>query len=160
MAHFLAALTLWTAPALCLGETAVGLDALGVDAETALHNPHRLDLRDQLGRPVSSALVRRQLKEAGAEAAAQSAYASTAPQARAVLRLMALWATLGARIALPSPARPSQAAISAVNAARPQLRRPPAGAGRWARRAPERTLSSETSLRSDSPSAPLPSLRC
>ena len=84
----LAACTLCAAQPL-FAERAVGLEARGVDPRAALHNPHGLDVRDALGRPVSARLVRQQIKAAAAEAAASpSSYSSALPQAKAWTRAM------------------------------------------------------------------------
>jgi len=72
-------------------ETAVGLEAQGVDPMVALSNPGALDLRDELGRPVSPAIIARQLKAAQAEAAAQAAFSSRLPRARVVARMLEFW---------------------------------------------------------------------
>ena len=66
-------------------ETAVGLDARGVDPMAALNNGAGLDVRDELGRPVSAQVVLAQLKQAEIIRAAETAYTSTLPQAKVVL---------------------------------------------------------------------------
>src|SRR5579872_3136370 len=65
-------------------ERAVGLEAQGVDPMVALHNPSGLDVRDAEGRPVSAAVIARQLKAASAQSTADASYVSRLPQARAV----------------------------------------------------------------------------
>lgn len=87
----LAAAILAAACAAYGAEVPVGLEAQGVDAQAALESPSDLDLRDELGRPVSAALVAKQLKAAAAEAAADSAFSSRLPQAASTLRLLELW---------------------------------------------------------------------
>ena len=69
-------------------ERAVGLDAQGVDPMAALSNPNHLDVRDELGRPVSAQLVAAELKQAQAKAASEAAFASRLPQASAVAALL------------------------------------------------------------------------
>jgi hypothetical protein len=66
-------------------ETAVGLDARGVDPMAAVNNQDGLDVRDALGRPVSAQVVLDQLKRAEAARAAQNSYSSSLPKANAVL---------------------------------------------------------------------------
>jgi hypothetical protein len=66
-------------------ERSVGLDARGVDPMAAVSNPLGLDVRDELGRPVSGKAVLDDLKKAQVARAAETAYASTLPQARTVL---------------------------------------------------------------------------
>ena len=66
-------------------ETAVGLDARGVDPMAAVSNPLGLDVRDALGRPVSAKVVLDQLKRAEVARAAETAYTSALPKAKAVL---------------------------------------------------------------------------
>ena len=66
-------------------ETAVGLDARGVDPMAAVSNPQGLDVRDALGRPVSAKVVLDELKRAQVVRAAETAYTSALPKAKAVL---------------------------------------------------------------------------
>lgn len=61
-------------------ETAVGLDAQGVDPLTALHNPHQLDVRDELGRPVSAAVIRQELGRAARGRAQLASFTSKLPK--------------------------------------------------------------------------------
>ena len=83
---FFALLALGAFPA--RAETAVGLDAQGVDPMVALHNDSGLDVRDELGRPVSAQKVADGLKQAQAKAASEAAFASRLPQAAAVAALL------------------------------------------------------------------------
>lgn len=69
-------------------EATVGLDAQGVDPMVALHNDSGLDVRDELGRPVSARKVAAELKQAQARAASEAAFASPLPQAAAVAALL------------------------------------------------------------------------
>jgi hypothetical protein len=66
-------------------ETAVGLDARGVDPMAAVDNRQGLDVRDTLGRPVSARIVLADLKRAQVARAAETSYASSLPKAKAVL---------------------------------------------------------------------------
>jgi hypothetical protein len=66
-------------------ETAVGLDARGVDPMAAVNNGQGLDVRDELGRPVSAKVVLAELKRAEDARAAETSYASRLPKAKAVL---------------------------------------------------------------------------
>jgi len=72
-------------------ETPVGIEARGVDPMVALQNPQGLDLRDELGRPVSPSLIAAQLKAAQAKAAADAAFSSRLPKARAMARILEFW---------------------------------------------------------------------
>lgn len=103
IAALLASALAIAAPTSARAERAVGLEAQGVDPQAALDNPEGLDVRDELGRPVSAALIRAQLKKAQATAAADAAYASRLPQARRVTAALELLAGLSAalRRALP-----------------------------------------------------------
>lgn len=87
-------------------ETAVGLEAQGVDPLVALRNHGDLDLRDELGRPVSPQLIARQLKAAQAEAAADNAFSSRLPQARAVTRMLELWEGIKSHFGRPGQRMP------------------------------------------------------
>jgi hypothetical protein len=86
-------------------ETAVGVEARGVDPMVALLNSQRLDLRDELGRPVSAKLVAAQLKAAQASASVDAAFISRLPEARLMARALDLWqfslASIGAALPLP-----------------------------------------------------------
>lgn len=89
------------AAAVSRAETPVGLEAQGVDAQAALQSPADLDLRDELGRPISRTLLARDLKTAAAEASADSAFASRLPAARAIARVLELWDGLKASLSAP-----------------------------------------------------------
>jgi|GEM_PF-4262916 len=106
-------------------ETAVGIEAQGVDPMVALQNAQSLDLRDELGRPVSPKLIAAQLKAAQASAAADAAFSSRLPQARLMARALEFWqlsrASIGAALprlpwrefwALPGPKSSSRAAVA------------------------------------------------
>ncbi|MBI5240309.1 MAG: hypothetical protein HY926_07530 [Elusimicrobia bacterium] len=108
-------------------ETAVGIEARGVDPMVALQNSHGLDLRDELGRPVSPKLIAAELKAAQAQAAADAAFSSRLPSARSMARTLELWrASLfsfaaglprlpwRALLALPAPKPGSRAAVLLV----------------------------------------------
>ena len=66
-------------------ETAVGLDARGVDPMAAVNNRQGLDVRDELGRPVSARVVLDELKRAQVARAVETSYTSALPKAKAVL---------------------------------------------------------------------------
>ncbi|MFI5361786.1 MAG: hypothetical protein ACHQ49_07430 [Elusimicrobiota bacterium] len=69
-------------------ETAVGLDARGVNPIAAVNNPDGLDVRDALGRPVTAQAVLADMNKASAARAAQNSYSSHLPKAKAVLPMM------------------------------------------------------------------------
>lgn len=71
-------------------ETAVGLDARGVDPMAAVDNRWGLDVRDELGRPVSGELVLGELKRASVARAAANAFASKLTQAAVLLSALEL----------------------------------------------------------------------
>jgi hypothetical protein len=87
-------------------ETAVGIEARGVDPMVALRNSQGLDLRDELGRPVSPKLIAAQLKAAQASASADAAFSSRLPQARVMARALAFWEGLKAALGMPSSRLP------------------------------------------------------
>jgi len=76
-------------------ETAAGLDAQGVDPRTAVENKWGLDVRDELGRPVTSAKVLADLKGATVKRAADNSFTSSLPKARAVLAALELLTDFG-----------------------------------------------------------------
>lgn len=73
---------------------AVGLEAQGIDPWQALHNFQGLDVRDELGRPVSAVLIESQLKSRSAAQASESAWSSSLPEARAALLVLEFWSGL------------------------------------------------------------------
>ena len=79
-------------------EAAVGLDARGVDPMAAVENRQGLDVRDELGRPVTAQAVLRDMKSASVARAAEAAYASTLPKARLILPALELAAGAGLRL--------------------------------------------------------------
>lgn len=133
-------------------ETAVGLDARGVDPMAAVSNDWGLDVRDELGRPVSREKVLGELKQASAARAAANAFTSRLKHAAALFSAIellergrhSLWAfaaALPAALAtagLPSPRPKVAASLLAVVAclaitcslARPQAALVPLKAGR------------------------------
>ena len=82
-------------------EIAVGIEARGVDPMVALRNSQGLDLRDELGRPISPRLIETQLKAAQASASAEAAFSSRLPKARAMAWGLAFWAGLKAALGMP-----------------------------------------------------------
>ena len=90
-------------------ESAVGLEARGVDPLVALDVADRLDVRDELGRPVSARLITAQLKQAQVKAASDAAYSSVLPQAAAMAAVLnmleALRLALRGAPAAPAPQR-------------------------------------------------------
>lgn len=88
----LAALVLASSARSVSAEQAVGLDAQGVDPLVALHNPHNLDVRDALGRPVSGALVAKELGLAARARATVASFASRLPKARLLAALAEFFA--------------------------------------------------------------------
>ncbi len=81
-------------------ETAAGLDAQGVDPRAAVENKWGLDVRDERGRPVTSAKVLSDLKGVAVARAADNAFTSRLPKARAVLAALELLADAAAAFRL------------------------------------------------------------
>ena len=79
-------------------ETAAGLDAKGVDPRAALENRWGLDVRDEAGRPVTREKVLADLKSATVARAAENAFTSRLPRARAVLSALELLADAAAAL--------------------------------------------------------------
>jgi hypothetical protein len=77
-------------------ESAAGLDAQGVDPRTAIENRWGLDVRDTLGRPVTREQVLSDFKGATVKRAADNAFMSSLPRARAVLSALELLAEAAA----------------------------------------------------------------
>lgn len=102
-------------------ERSVGLDARGVDPMAAVDNRDGLDVRDELGRPVSAQKVLRDLKEASAARAAQNAYASALPKAKAVLPALELAAGVGLRLVQFAVSLPAALAVASMPSAGPKI---------------------------------------
>lgn len=85
-------------------ETAAGLDAQGVDPRVAVENRLGLDVRDEAGRPVTREQVLADLKGATVKRAADNAFTSSLPKARAVLSVLELLAGAGAAFRLAADA--------------------------------------------------------
>lgn len=85
-------------------ETAAGLDAQGVDPRAAVENAWGLDVRDETGRPVTREQVLADLKGAAVKRAADNAFTSSLPKARAVLSALELLAGAGAAFRLAAAA--------------------------------------------------------
>lgn len=102
-------------------ETAVGLDARGVDPMAAVDNRMGLDVRDALGRPVSGQAVLSELKKASLARTAEASYATALPKARAVLP--ALESALAQALALVALAEsvPGPAAWTAMPSPGPKI---------------------------------------
>jgi hypothetical protein len=81
-------------------ETAVGLDAQGIDPRVAVENQWGLDVRDEAGRPVTREQVLSDLKGATVARAAENAFTSRLPRARVVLSALELLAEAAAAIRL------------------------------------------------------------
>lgn len=96
-------------------ETTVGLDAQGVDPRAAVDNRWGLDVRDELGRPVSGEKVLAEMKGAAMARAADNTFTSRLPKARAVLPALELLAQAAAAFRLASPG----VAIPELNACLP-----------------------------------------
>ena len=95
------------AVALCVtpgrAEIEVGLQAQGVDPAFALDNRLGLDLRDELGRPVTTRQVLKDLKAATVERTRVSAWASKLREAKTILPYLELLARLAAAFQLRLP---------------------------------------------------------
>jgi hypothetical protein len=102
-------------------ETAAGLDAQGVDPRAAVENAWGLDVRDELGRPVTREKVLADLKQAAVKRAAANAYTSSLPKAQAVLSALELLAEAAAafRLATELPSIPDL--LGALPEGRPKL---------------------------------------
>ena len=102
-------------------ETPVGLDAQGVNPLSAVDNRLGLDVRDELGRPVSGQLVLAQLKSAAAERAAVTSYASRLPRARLILPALELAAGCGIWLSQLADALPAARALASLPTSRPKV---------------------------------------
>lgn len=102
-------------------ETPVGLDAVGVDPMSAVDNRAGLDVRDELGRPVSGQLVLSQLKSAAAARVADNAYSSPLPRARYILPALELAEGCGSWLIQLSRALPSAQVWASLPIPRPKV---------------------------------------
>ena len=102
-------------------ETAAGLDAQGVDPRAAVENKWGLDVRDELGRPVTSEKVLSDLKSAAVRRAADNAFTSRLPKARAVLSALELLAEAAAAFRLAATAFSLPELLPGLPGGRPKL---------------------------------------
>lgn len=102
-------------------EFPVGLEARGVDPLSAVVNRMGLDVRDELGRPVSGRLVLEQLKKASAARSAEISFASRLPHARVILPSLELDTGGGAWWTMVSEALPLLQAAASLPSPRPKL---------------------------------------
>lgn len=102
-------------------ERTVGLDARGVDPMAAVQNPLGLDVRDELGRPVTAQAVLRDMKAATVTRAAEAAYASTLPKARLILPALELASGLGLRLVQFAVSLPAALATASLPGAAPKI---------------------------------------
>lgn len=70
------------------GERAVGLDARGVDPTQALENSLGVDVRDELGRPVTAAAVLSDMRKARAARTVSQSFFTRLPKAAQILPLL------------------------------------------------------------------------
>lgn len=102
-------------------EVPVGLDAKGVNPMSAVDNRLGLDVRDELGRPVSGRLVLEQLKAAQAARTAQNSFTSRLPRARLILPALESAAGRGTWLVQLIDAIPSAAALASLPTPRPKV---------------------------------------
>lgn len=102
-------------------ETAVGLDARGVDPMAAVDNRQGLDVRDALGRPVTAQAVLSDLKKASVARVAQTAFASALPKAKIVLPALELASAAKTWLVRLAQAVPGPAAWASLPVPGPKL---------------------------------------
>lgn len=102
-------------------ETAVGLDARGVDPMAAVDNRLGLDVRDALGRPVSGQAVLNELKKASVARVAQTAFGTGLPKAKTILPALDMAAGAAVWLARLAEAVPGPAAWAALPTPGPKL---------------------------------------
>lgn len=101
-------------------ETAVGLDARGVDPMAAVDNRQGLDVRDELGRPVSAKAVLADLKKAQAARAAEGSFTTALPKAKAVLAALEYGAGAAASVIQLAASLPLVRALASLPAPKPR----------------------------------------
>ena len=102
-------------------ENAAGLDAQGVDPRTALNNRWGLDVRDELGRPVSSEKVLAEMKGVAIARAATNAFASRLPKARVLLPAIELLAKAAAAFRMAAAGIPIAEILPGLPGGRPKV---------------------------------------
>lgn len=102
-------------------ETAVGLDAQGVDPSVAVDNRYGLDVRDENGRPVTAAKVLSDLKTVTVARAQDATYASSVRQSRALVSALELLERAGLFLGAALTAFRLPAAVAAAPAPGPKL---------------------------------------
>lgn len=113
------ALAIMAGPA--AAETAVGLDARGVDPMAAVSNDWGLDVRDEFGRPVSREKVLGELKQASAARAAANAFTSKLAGAAALFSALELLGRAKASLWAFSAALPAALATAGLPSPRPKV---------------------------------------
>jgi hypothetical protein len=113
------ALACLAAPA--AAEQSVGLDAKGVDPLAAVSNAWGLDVRDELGRPVSGEKVLGELKRASAARAAANAFTSKLKDAAALFSSLELLERGSASLWAFSAALPAALATAGLPGPRPKI---------------------------------------
>lgn len=104
-------------------ERAVGLEAQGVDPLQAVHNPHHLDVRDALGRPVSAELVSKELGLSGKTRSTLASFASKLPRARLFSALAEFFASAPfAALSSPKSWEPLKRIFAAAPRGLPELK--------------------------------------
>lgn len=102
-------------------EVAVGLDARGVDPMAAVTDRWGLDVRDELGRPVSGEKVLGELKRASAARAAANAFTSKLQHAAAFFSSLDLLERGEASLAAFAAALPAALATAGLPGPRPKV---------------------------------------
>ncbi|OGR90306.1 MAG: hypothetical protein A2V88_17570 [Elusimicrobia bacterium RBG_16_66_12] len=102
-------------------EAPVGLDAKGVDPLSAVDNRLGLDVRDELGRPVSGRLVLDQLKAAQAARSAENAFSSRLPRARFILPVLEAAVGCGLWLVQLADALPATRILASLPTPRPKV---------------------------------------
>lgn len=108
-------------PAGARAESPVGLEARGVDPMSAVDNRLGLDIRDELGRPISGRVVLEQLKRASVSRTAANSFASRLPQARFILPDLELAAGCGTSLSRLAEPLPSVRAVACLPLPRPKI---------------------------------------
>ena len=121
-----ALLAVASVPAPAFAEQAVGLEAQGVDPWAALRNGQGLDVRDELGRPVSAQVITRQLAAASSQVVEQKAAVSRLPKARVIFRLLERLSSLTGFWGLPFPLNPARGLFALPSRARGAQKSAPA----------------------------------
>ena len=102
-------------------ESPVGLEARGVDPMSAVDNRLGLDVRDEMGRPVSGRVVLEELKRASVARTIANSFTSRLPRARLILPALESAAGCGTWLIQLTESPPLARTVASLPIPRPKI---------------------------------------